>query len=122
MKCQHCESDRIAMISGKCGDMFSLSTTEAPRTLNDYVPDHMNIGGGDYIRISFCLDCGQIQGQWPVVDDHPALRELWMCPECGEDAHPDSDECGLCANCMTPLCLHQSKDHPLKPPRCPEEY
>jgi hypothetical protein len=26
----------------------------------------MNIGGGDYVDFKFCLDCGQINGDWPL--------------------------------------------------------
>jgi hypothetical protein len=31
-----------------------------------YVPSKMGIGGGDYMEFSYCLDCGQIQGKFPV--------------------------------------------------------
>jgi hypothetical protein len=31
-----------------------------------YVPSNMNIGGGDYIEFEYCLDCGQIQGEFPL--------------------------------------------------------
>jgi hypothetical protein len=30
------------------------------------VPYSLGIGGGDYIRLVTCLDCGQIQGTWPL--------------------------------------------------------
>lgn len=30
------------------------------------VPHDMNIGGGDYIEFEFCLECGQIQGEFPT--------------------------------------------------------
>jgi hypothetical protein len=33
---------------------------------NDYPPYHLGIGGGDYIKFSFCANCGQIQGTWPL--------------------------------------------------------
>lgn len=26
----------------------------------------MNIGGGDYLVFAYCLDCGQMQGEWPL--------------------------------------------------------
>jgi len=31
-----------------------------------YVPRDMGIGGGDYVKFSYCADCGQIQGEFPV--------------------------------------------------------
>jgi hypothetical protein len=26
----------------------------------------MGIGGGDYVEFDYCLNCGQIQGQFPL--------------------------------------------------------
>jgi len=34
---------------------------------------------GDYIRMSFCLDCGQIQGEFPdrsVLDDEEVIKQF----------------------------------------------
>jgi hypothetical protein len=31
-----------------------------------YVPEDLGIGGGDYVQFSYCLDCGQIQGTFPL--------------------------------------------------------
>jgi hypothetical protein len=31
-----------------------------------YVPRDIGIGGGDYLKMSYCLDCGQIQGEFPL--------------------------------------------------------
>jgi hypothetical protein len=28
----------------------------------------MGIGGGDYVAFSYCLDCGQIQGDFPLPE------------------------------------------------------
>lgn len=37
------------------------------RTYNGYVPDDIGIGEyGDYMRFTYCLDCGQIQGKFPL--------------------------------------------------------
>ena len=33
----------------------------------------MGIGGGDYIEFAYCLDCGQIQKDFPV----DLSSELW---------------------------------------------
>jgi hypothetical protein len=32
-----------------------------------YVPGDMGIGAGDYIEFEFCGDCGQIQGDFPLL-------------------------------------------------------
>jgi hypothetical protein len=34
---------------------------------NDYVPERVGIGGGDYVAFEYCLDCGQIQGRFPIA-------------------------------------------------------
>jgi len=36
------------------------------RQSDGYVPDDMGIGGGDYIRLHICLECGQVQGKFPL--------------------------------------------------------
>jgi hypothetical protein len=67
MKCSTCGIERIARISGKTSDMFSMDCVpEGLDDYNGYVPNNMNIGGGDYIEFDYCLNCGQIQGNFPV--------------------------------------------------------
>jgi len=61
--CQRCKSGRTVFVSGKCADRFFNSITENP----SYVPTDMNIGyESDYLEFEYCLDCGQIQGNWPL--------------------------------------------------------
>jgi len=64
-KCQRCSSVRVANIGGKCSDMCGYSVGDG-EALDGYVPGDMGIGGGDYIEFDFCLDCGQLQGQFPL--------------------------------------------------------
>ncbi len=63
-ECQNCNSERLMNVSGKCNDLCSLTIGEMER--NDYVPDFIGIGGGDYIAFEYCLDCGRIQGDFPI--------------------------------------------------------
>ena len=65
MECDTCGSDRVADINGKCSDLFFLSLGEK-EIENDYVPGDFGIGGGDYIQLSYCLECGKIQGDFPL--------------------------------------------------------
>ena len=67
MNCQRCLSKRIFSISGKCSDLcnYSLNGKE-PSGNNNYVPEDMNVGGGDFLTVDVCLDCGQTQGSWPL--------------------------------------------------------
>jgi hypothetical protein len=32
-----------------------------------YVPRDLGIGGGDDVHFDYCLDCGQIQGKFPLL-------------------------------------------------------
>jgi hypothetical protein len=62
--CNRCDSDRIAFISAKCSNLCSVDIID--KKYEGYVPDNMGIGGGDYIRFSCCLNCGQIMGIFPI--------------------------------------------------------
>lgn len=64
MKCQRCQSERVAKAGAKCSDMFSVSLGETEH--QGYVPGDLGIGGGDYVEFSYCLDCGQLQGKFPL--------------------------------------------------------
>lgn len=64
MKCQRCNSDRIASVSAKCSDLCFWETAGIEK--DGYVPGDVGIGGGDYVELSYCLECGQIQGTWPI--------------------------------------------------------
>ena len=66
MKCQRCNSKRILKAGCKCSDMFYASIGD--KEYDGYVPNDLGIGGryGDYLDIEFCLDCGQLQGQFPL--------------------------------------------------------
>jgi hypothetical protein len=64
MICQRCNSERIADVTSKCSDLCSIYF--CGKEHNDYVPDDMGVGGGDYVKFKLCLDCGQQQGKWPL--------------------------------------------------------
>jgi len=68
IKCQRCNSKRVAGIGSKSSDCNSISINASPECLNHdgYVPRDMGIGGGDYIEFDYCLDCGQLQGEFPL--------------------------------------------------------
>ena len=64
MKCQKCESERVMALNTKCNDMCFVTLNDKEQ--NGYVPSDMSIGGGDYLKFKLCLDCGQIQGKFPL--------------------------------------------------------
>jgi hypothetical protein len=58
--CQQCGSLRLA----RCSDMCSIDLAGQHR--HGYVPPAIGIGGGDDLDFQYCLDCGQIQGRFPI--------------------------------------------------------
>lgn len=64
MKCQRCQSERVATMGGKCSDMCSYTLNDS--TVSGYVPGDMGVGDGDYLGFNYCLDCGQMQGKFPL--------------------------------------------------------
>ena len=84
MNCE-CGSERLTYISAKCNDSF-LANFDNIRYAG-YVNPAFGIGDGDYIEFTFCLDCGRIQGEFPIrnpddcgfddeVDELDELEEL----------------------------------------------
>jgi len=65
MKCQRCKSKRIANIEGKSSDCNAGHVGD--KGWNGYIPDDLGIGGGDYFSLTWCLDCGQIQDNFPLL-------------------------------------------------------
>ncbi len=66
MSCDACGSDRVVSVSGKCNDQCNVSYKQMER--DDYIPKDMGIGGGDYLEFDYCLECGKIQGNFPLDD------------------------------------------------------
>lgn len=64
--CQRCGSERVAEICAKCSDL--CSTSIGVLDCDGYAPQDMGLENdyGDYVHFSYCLDCGQIQGKWPI--------------------------------------------------------
>lgn len=71
MSCQTCKSDRIADISGKCSDMCFF-VVEGLGEHDGYAPRGVGLKNsyGDYVEFSYCLNCGQIQGEFPVPEEN----------------------------------------------------
>ena len=59
-----CSCERLATVKGKTSDRCFFAVGDLYRS--DYVPDDVGIGGGDYLSFSYCLNCGRIQGQFPI--------------------------------------------------------
>lgn len=69
MKCQRCKSTRLVHVDGKTSDLCSVVFAESYNIREPtYVPENIGIGGGDYITFTYCLNCGQIQGKFPIAN------------------------------------------------------
>ena len=64
MACQRCKSYRILSVQshGRDCNSFYLNGEEH----QGYVPEGFNLGEGDDVEFDVCLDCGQIQGEYPL--------------------------------------------------------
>jgi hypothetical protein len=62
--CQTCYSQRVASVIAKTGEYCVIEISNR-RQLGP-VPKEMNIGGDEYLEFCYCLDCGQLQGIFPV--------------------------------------------------------
>ncbi len=60
MECINCNSDRILIISAKCASLCFLQFKEVEH--QGEIPSDLTIGGGDYIELDICLECGMAQG------------------------------------------------------------
>lgn len=67
--CQQCKSDRILYVNGKTSDCFTAHAYYKKLEHDGYVMKDIGLGDdSDCIILSYCLECGQIQGQWPIKD------------------------------------------------------
>ena len=62
--CQRCGAPRLARVLARCSDMCSIDLAGKHRS--GYVPRDLGVGGGDDVHFIYCLDCGQIQGTFPL--------------------------------------------------------
>jgi hypothetical protein len=64
MNCQRCNSQRVIHCYAKAND---LAMAQFGKKEHDgYYPEDLGIEGGSEITFDYCLNCGQIQGTWPV--------------------------------------------------------
>ena len=111
MTCDKCSSKRIVRIDAKCSDLARVTCGQF--THDGYIPKDMGVGGGDYIAFSYCLDCGKIQGSFPVKEcsleqsEENSLEqsEENMC-YCGHPQNDhDFDGCSYGKRCLQCNCV-----------------
>ena len=66
----NCNCSRLIDLNAKCNDLCFINIDNKYEH-EGYVPSGLNIGSGDYIKFKYCIDCGKIQGNWPLdVSDY----------------------------------------------------
>lgn len=68
MRCDHpdCRSERILQVSAKSSDCCGVTLNGVNH--EGYLPKDLGIGGGDYVEFRLCLDCGKVQGSFPLKE------------------------------------------------------
>lgn len=61
-KCSRCKGNKIAGVFSKSPDGTRWSFGEHEE---EGIPLGVGVGDGEYTQFTYCLDCGQIQGDWP---------------------------------------------------------
>jgi hypothetical protein len=112
MPCTRCNSQRIAQLTAKCSDLCSIGIEGTTKEHDGYVPKDMNIGGGDYVCLNYCLECGQIQGKFPLPTTE--LEENEDLDDGDDEACGDDCECEECeyneshhADCQCDECFRR---------------
>ena len=67
------ECTNFVSIQGKTSDMCFTVFEGCERDY--YVPDIPGLGGGDYLELDICIDCGKLQG-WNEADARQVLGEF----------------------------------------------
>ena len=80
MICQRCESTRILEASAHADDRQAWRIGN--KDGDGYLPGDFGIGRGEDMMIAVCLDCGQLQGKWPLP---PSEFETSKPDEDGDD-------------------------------------
>ncbi len=77
MQCQRCKSERVVYLSAKSSDRnyLSVGPVEGQKNMSGYMPCDMGIGNEDYVTFDYCLDCGQIEGNWPLPETQLEKQE-----------------------------------------------
>ena len=66
MICQRCKSERILRVNAKCSDLCAWKMATWKNWRSGYVPSKAGLGDdNDYVEFDVCLECGQMQGEYP---------------------------------------------------------
>lgn len=68
-ECDRCKSKRLMSTFAKSSDLNQLFNHQTKEEYRGYTVEESGIGDGDdYIDFTYCMDCGKIQGTFPLPD------------------------------------------------------
>ncbi len=84
-KCDKCESDRLLTVYVQGRDTHSLEYQG--KDYQGYMEEGLGLRGnyGDAIQFKLCLDCGKVQGKFPIPE-----QNIWFLKE-DSDSSQDAD-------------------------------
>ena len=68
-RCQQCGSPRIAYIHSEPKDLNDFKFNDDGFGTGYLPDDSVGINVGEDIEFYYCLNCGQIQGDWPITEE-----------------------------------------------------
>ncbi len=79
MQCQRCESERMVYSNSKASERnyLAIGPMEEQKNIWGRIPCDMGIGEGNYMQFDYCLDCGQIRGNWPLPETELEGQDEW---------------------------------------------
>lgn len=114
MKCGKCGSKNVYEIITKTND----ESIRVYKGKKQYITNDIeNIINGEYIEFNVCLDCGHIQGKWPVkfglesIEEKNEIKKDKTCCVCKKKL-PKKSEVNFCKTCIEELEL-QTKNYPI---------
>jgi len=85
MPCDNCKSNRLIGIYAKSSDRNVMWIGHFNYEHDGYVLPDLGIGGDDDVSFTYCLDCGKIQGTFPISDD--TVRDTLCKNGCKRDGN-----------------------------------
>ena len=84
--CDKCNSKRLVSIVSKSSDCNSMWVGHISYLHIGYLLPDLGIGDDEYyISFAYCLDCGKIQGDFPISDD--VVKDVLYKNGCNRDGN-----------------------------------
>ncbi len=72
-KCDSCSSERLLSVLSRASDCHHLEYKGKEH--QGYMLNGLGIGSGDDTQFVLCLECGKVQGKFPIPDENISFLE-----------------------------------------------